>query len=94
MTDFLFQDYQVNQHYSLLDQFFSGSLALSLDKLFKLRWQEREAAGEKVIESDKSQGGEAEKINIEILLTHFWLYFQSCFKISLVLLSAKSDKIF
>lgn len=56
LTDSLFRDYQVSHHYSLLDQLFSGGLALPLDKLFKLRWQEREAAGEKVLQSDKSQG--------------------------------------
>lgn len=36
-------------HYSLLDQFISDCLALSLYKLLKLRWQEGEAGGEKVL---------------------------------------------
>lgn len=42
-------------HYSLLDKFISGCLALPLYKFFKLRWQEGEARGEKVLQSHKSQ---------------------------------------
>lgn len=52
MINLLLKDWQ----YSLLDQFISCGLALSPDKFFKLRWQEGEAGGEKVLQSNKSQG--------------------------------------
>lgn len=74
LTDRLLWDSLANWQYSLLDQFISCGLALSLDKLFKLRRQEGEAGGEKVLQSNKSQRWEAETRFYFIYFTFYFIF--------------------